>query len=71
MDNNNSILTRNPGTEFRSDVFYKNKIKGQELAYAHVHNDNDANFLQHELTKSITISDETPVKNPLIYEVLE
>lgn len=45
--------------------------QGQELAYAHVHNDNDANFLQHELTKSITISDETPVKNPLIYEVLE
>ena len=45
--------------------------EGQELAYAHVHNDNDANFLQHELTKSITISDEIPVKNPLIYEVLE
>jgi thymidine phosphorylase len=45
--------------------------QGQELAYAHVHNDNDANFLQHELTKSITISDEIPVKNPLIYEVLE
>jgi len=44
--------------------------KGQELAYARVSNNNDVNFLQSELTKAITISNEAPPKSPLIYEIL-
>jgi thymidine phosphorylase len=42
--------------------------KGQALAFAHVHNDDDAKILQQRINQAITISDKPPNENPLVYQ---
>jgi thymidine phosphorylase len=42
--------------------------KGQALAFAHVHNDDDALILQQRINQAISITDKPPNENPLVYQ---
>jgi thymidine phosphorylase len=43
---------------------------GQPLAYAHVRNDDQVQYLQQTLPSTIQFSENPPEKSPLVYEIL-